>query len=381
MNDSIRLGQIAGVRVGINWSVLVIVVLLALGLAGARFPSEFPGRPEIAYLVAGLVAAVVFLLSLLAHELAHAVVARRNDVEVDGITLWLFGGVARLKGEAADPGADFRIAGVGPLVSVLLGVTFLALARLWALAGLDGLVLGVLGWLGVINLALAVFNLVPAAPLDGGRLLRAYLWRRRGDRASAAITAARAGSVFGFFLVGLGLLQIALAGGFGGLWLVLIGWFLINAARAEERHAQVQGALADIRVGDVMSPNPVTVPASTTVEDFLEEYVMRNRFSAFPVVDGAGRRPSLVTLHRVKQVPRDTRREVTVAEVACPPDEVATAWPQEPLADLLPRLSRCADGRALVIEDGRVVGLVSPTDIARQLEIAEIRSPADATHV
>ena len=366
---------------GINWSVLVIVVLLALGLSGSRFPFEFPGRTPNAYLAAGVASAVVFLLSILAHEVAHAVVARRNGVGVEGITLWLFGGVARLRGEARDPGADLRIAGVGPLVSVVLGVAFLGLAALLGLAGLDGLTLGVLRWLGMINLVLAVFNLVPAAPLDGGRVLRAFLWRRHGDRLRASVTAARAGRVFGFALVGLGLLQVAMFAGLTGLWYVLIGWFLINAARGEEEHARVREALADVRVRDVMSANPMSVPGTTTVEDFLEDYVFRTRFSVFPITDGSTAPPSLVTLHRIKQVPRSDRARVTVRDVACPPGEVATARPDEPLADLMPRMSQCADGRALVVEDGKVVGLVSPTDVARRLELADLRDSRATTHV
>lgn len=380
MNESVRLGHIAGVRIGLNWSVVVIVVLLALGLAGARFPVEFPGRSTTAYVVAGLVAAIVFLLSLLAHEISHAVVARRNQLEVEGITLWLFGGVAKLRGEARDPGAELRIAGIGPLTSAIIGAAFLLAAWIGGLAGPDNLVLGVLRWLGAINLVLAVFNMVPAAPLDGGRVLRAFLWRRRGDRLSASITAAQAGRVFGFALVGLGLLEIALTAGFGGLWFVLLGWFLITAARAEEEHARMRGALADVRVREVMSANPLTVPGSVSIEDFLEQYVLRNRFSAFPVTQDGGR-PSLMTLRRVKQVPREAHARTSVRDVACPPEEVATARPDEPLADLLPRLSQCAEGRALVLEDGRVVGLVSPSDIARRLEVTDLRDPRETSHI
>jgi Zn-dependent protease len=380
MNETIRLGTFAGVRVGMNWSVLAIVALLAFGLAGGRLPAEYPGRSGTAYLAAGLATAVAFMLSLLAHEVGHAVVARRNGIEVDGITLWLFGGIARLRGEAADPGAELRIAGVGPLVSVVLGIAFGALEQVWRSAGLEGLVLGAFGWLGPINLMLAVFNLVPAAPLDGGRVLRAVLWRWRGDRFNATITASRVGVVFGFTLVGLGLAQFAMRSGFGGLWSVLIGWFLINAARGEEAQARVRGSLAGVRARDVMTAQPLTVPGSTTVEDFLEHYVLGNRYTAFPITDGT-RGPSLVTLNRVRGIPRDERRLRSVREVACPPEQVATASPDEPLADVLPRMSECADGRVLVVDDGEVVGIISPSDVARRLEVAGLGDPRERTHV
>jgi Zn-dependent protease len=283
MNESLRLGTIAGVRVGINWSVLVIFALIAFSLAAGRFPLVYPDLGTATYAVAGLAAAVIFFLSLLAHEVAHAVVATRNGLEVDGITLWLFGGVARLGGEAADPGADLRIAGVGPLVSLVLAGAFFVVAVAVGGLGLPGIVEGVFGWLAVINLALAVFNLVPAAPLDGGRILRAFLWRRRGDRLSASVTAARAGTVFGFVLIGLGLLEFAFGAGFGGLWFVLLGWFLVNAAKSEQQQARVRHALSGIRVRDVMSSDPTTAPRTLTVDDFLDSYLFAHRHSTFPL--------------------------------------------------------------------------------------------------
>lgn len=202
MREHIRLGRVAGVDVGLNYSVLAIFLLITLGLATGRFPALFPDQAQVSYWVAGLAAGMLFFVSLLTHEVSHAVVARHFGLEVDTITLWLFGGVANLEGEAPDPAAELRIAGVGPLVSLVLAGAFWIVAVGLAAAGLPGLVADVSVWLAVINLMLAVFNVMPAAPLDGGRILRAFLWRRRGDRTSAAITAARAGRGFGWFVVG-----------------------------------------------------------------------------------------------------------------------------------------------------------------------------------
>lgn len=381
MNESIRLGTIAGVRVGINWSVLVIFFLIAFGLSAGRFPTLFPGLSTQSYVLAGLVAAVVFFVSLLAHEVAHAVVARRNGIEVEGITLWLFGGVARLGGEAPDPGADFRIAGVGPLVSIVLAAAFLGLAIAGNAADLPGIAVDVLVWLGIINGILAVFNLVPAAPLDGGRILRAALWRWRGDKLRAAITAARAGRAFGFLLVGLGIAQFVLGAGLGGLWLVLIGWFLVNAAGAEEQHARVRGALGGVTVAEVMTPDPTVAPGDLTVQEFLDDYLLRYRHSAYPLVAGDGGLAGLVTLNRVRDVPAGARGHTRVSDIACDPEGVPQASPDDSLADLLSRMAGCTDGRALVLRDGRVVGIVSPTDVARRLELADLRGPRDVEHV
>jgi Zn-dependent protease/predicted transcriptional regulator len=372
MNETIRLGHIAGVRIGVNWTVLVIFSLILIGLATVQFPLIDEDLPVIASWAAGLIGALAFFASLLAHELAHALVARRHGIEVEGIVLWLFGGVAKLKGEAPNPEADLRIAGVGPLVSIVLGLAFTAVAIVLAWFGASLLVVAVFGWLGLINIVLALFNLVPASPLDGGRILRAILWKRRGDRTTAAITAARAGRVFGFVLIALGLLQAIFIPGLGGLWMVLIGWFLTAAAAAEEQQARVHSSLGGLRVADLMTRDPVTVRADITVASLLDDYVLQNRFSAFPVVDENHRPVGLVTLNRIKSLDAEQRRATYVGDIACAPDEIAIAGPEEAITAVLPRLGTCADGRAIVALDGRVVGILSPTDIARMIEIAEV---------
>jgi Zn-dependent protease len=378
MSASFRLGRIAGVPVGVNWSVLVIFALIAAGLSAGQFPNAYPDRSPWAYALAGISAAVVFLLGLLAHEVSHAVVAQRNGIPVKGITLWLFGGVAELQGEADSPGKELRIAGVGPLVSLLLGGVFAGVAALLAAGDADSLVVGTFGWLAGINVALAVFNILPAAPLDGGRLLRAALWKARGDRTWAAVVSARAGRVLGWLLIAFGLVQFLLGAAFGGLWLALIGWFLLGAAGAEERQAQVGEALAGVRVSDVMSTDPQTVPADLRVAEFIDRYLLGYRHTAFPLAED-GRPVGLVSLERVSQVPPDQRDRVGLREVACNEKDLTITNPEERLTDLLPRLSQCADGRALVVTEGRLVGIVSPSDVNRAMLRGSLRRPAQAS--
>jgi len=378
MSASFRLGRIAGVPVGVNWSVLVIFALIAAGLSAGQFPNAYPDRSPWAYALAGISAAVVFLLGLLAHEVSHAVVAQRNGIPVKGITLWLFGGVAELQGEADTPGKELRIAGVGPLVSLLLGGVFAGVAALLAAGDADSLVVGTFGWLAGINVALAVFNILPAAPLDGGRLLRAALWKARGDRTWAAVVSARAGRVLGWLLIAFGLVQFLLGAAFGGLWLALIGWFLLGAAGAEERQAQVGEALSGVRVSDVMSTDPQTVPADLRVAEFIDRYLLGYRHTAFPLAED-GRPVGLVSLERVSQVPPDQRERVGLREVACNEKDLTITNPEERLTDLLPRLSQCADGRALVVTEGRLVGIVSPSDVNRAMLRGSLRRPAQAS--
>jgi Zn-dependent protease/CBS domain-containing protein len=368
MGQSFSLGRIAGIRVGVNWSVLLIVALLAYGLAAGQFPAEAPHRPEAEYVVAAIVTAVAYMASLLAHELAHSLVARRNGVQVEGITLWLLGGVSRLQGEVPSPGAEVRVAGVGPLTSLVLGAVFSLVA--WGLdaSGTGGVVVAALAWLGFINVLLAVFNVIPAAPLDGGRLLQAVLWAITKDRLKAAMWAARSGQVFGWALFVVGGYLVLARRDYNWIWFILLGWFLTSAATAENQQAVVQSRLRTVAVRQVMTADPVTVPASATVTRFQHDLLPWLRHSAFPVVDDSGQTVGLVTVRRVNAVPADERDRTTLREVACPLADVARTTPDEPVGDLLPRLNGCSDGRALVFADGKLAGIVAPADISRALE-------------
>ena len=375
MRASIPLGRIGGVAVGLNYSVLVIVAVLIVGLGLGRFPIDHPGLPLWLYLAAATATALLFLASLLAHELAHALVARRYGIEVAGITLWLLGGVAQLVGEARTPRADLRIAAVGPGTSLGAAVLFGLVGWLLSGLGAPSLLTGMFGYLAAVNVLLAVFNLIPAAPLDGGRVLRAILWARWGDRARAAIAASRAGRGFGSALIVLGFLLLFTGPGFQGLWLALIGWFLVNAASAEEQQARLGAALHGIRVGDIMSGHPVTAAPDETVAGLIDRVVMRERLSTYPLVAADGALRGLVTLNRIRQVPPDMRPVTLLSDIACPPGEVPTAHPDDALTDLLQRMSGCADGRAVVLDSAdRLVGIVTPSDISRAVQTADLRA-------
>ncbi|HCU91366.1 MAG TPA: hypothetical protein DHU96_00815, partial [Actinobacteria bacterium] len=233
MKQSIRLGRVGGIPVGVHWSVIVIVGLIAAILGGQVLPQMAPGQSTTAYWAVAIPGALLFVLALLAHELAHAFVARRAGVPVRSITLWALGGVSELGGEPPTARADLRIAAAGPATSLLAGGVFWGLAVLLDLAAGPAIGVAALGWLAIMNVLLAAFNLLPGAPLDGGRILRAALWMHHGDRSRAARTAAGAGRIVGGILVGLGLAELWIWSSLGGLWLMLIGFFLITAASAE----------------------------------------------------------------------------------------------------------------------------------------------------
>jgi Zn-dependent protease/CBS domain-containing protein len=362
---SFHLARVAGIDVDAHWSLFLIAGLLVWTLAAGLLPEIDPGHPVVAYWVVAVVAIVVFYGSLVAHELAHATVARRQGVVVQRITLWLFGGVAQLGSESGGPRDELRMAVAGPATSLALGVGFVGAGVLADAVGVWSLAVTALLWLGQINLVLGVFNLLPAFPLDGGRVLRAWLWHRRGDRIGATVTAARIGVGCAYGLVGLGVLGVVAGLGIGGLWFVLLGWFLLGAARREEDAVTQQELLGGVTVGTIMSPDPVVVPATTTVADLVDRYVLGRRHSSYPVVDRTGTAVGLMTLDRIRGVPLVARDHVTVGGVAIPLAEVPVTDAAEPVLELLPRLAASEGGRALVLHDGRLVGIVSMTDVTR----------------
>jgi len=368
LSGNISLGRIGGVEVRINWSWLVIFALIVWTLADGVFPSTNPGLSGNTHLAMAIVAALLFVVSILLHELGHAWEARREGLEVDGITLWLFGGVSQFKGGFPSAGAEFRIAIAGPLVSLVLGVVFVLIA----IAGLPSAVDGVAAWLGYINLALLVFNLIPALPLDGGRVLRAALWQSKGDLAWATRVGTDIGRVFGYLFIGLGLAMFIFQGSFSGAWLAFIGWFLLQAATAEARYIATEAALHGLRVRDLMVRDPVTVDGDLTVGQFMDEVARSRRFTTYPVVDG-GRPIGLLAFGSVAALPRSEWDSRRVREAMLPLDRVPQLTEDETAIDALTALSPPASNRGLVVENGHLAGLLSITDLTRALELRRSR--------
>lgn len=295
----------------------------------------------------------------------------------EGITLWALGGVAQLSDEPPSPRAEFLIATAGPATSLGLagaaGIVYAALDPV----GSPELAIAAVGWLALINAVLAVFNLLPAYPLDGGRVLHSWLWWRSGDRVAAIRSAARIGRGFGYGLIALGVLEFT-SGYWTGLWMVIIGWFLVSAATAESQVGGLRDALADLRVADVMTPRPDLAPDWISAQQLLDDHVMRLRHSSFPVHDRDGNLTGLATLAGIKATPAGERGSTPVSALATPLDDVTVAGPDEPLIDLLSRLPASRNRRALVLADDqrprsdRLVGIVTPTDVTRALEYAAL---------
>jgi Zn-dependent protease/CBS domain-containing protein len=363
MGASLTVGRIAGIRIGIHWSWIVVFALIVWTLASGVFPETNPDLSDGAHFAMAVVAAALFFLSVLLHELGHALQARRERMEIDGITLWLFGGVATFRGSFPSAGAELRVAVAGPVVSLLLGVLFVLIA----LIALPEAVDGVSAWLGYVNLSLLVFNLIPAVPLDGGRILHAVLWGRRGDFAWATRVAAGVGRGFGYLLIAGGVAMFIFQSSFSGAWLAFLGWFLLGAASGEARFAAARQALSGLHVRDLMIPDPVTVTPELTLGQFMDDIVWQRRYTTYPVVEGE-RAVGLLPFRCVAQVPRGEWDDRRVRDCMLGLDEVPVLAADDDAIDALVELSQTSVNRGLVLADGRLDGLLSITDLAHALE-------------
>ena len=373
MNGNLTLGRLGGVQVRIHWSWLVIFALIVWSLAATVFPSQNPELSDGVHLAMGVAAALLFFASVLLHELGHAWQARREGMEIEDITLWLFGGVAQFKGAFPNPGAESRIAIAGPLVTLFLSVGFV----LVALAGLPSAVDGVAAWLGYINISLAVFNLLPALPLDGGRVLHAALWRAKGDFAWSTRVSSEIGQGFGYLFIALGLAMLIFEGSFSGAWLTFVGWFVLQAAKAEARYVATEQALGGLRVRDLMVRHPITVDAESTIGRFMDDVAWTHRFTTYPVLEG-GRPVGLLAFASVAAVPRSEWDTRSVRDTMISLDQVPLLTEDERAVQALAELSAPRSNRGLVVENGHLAGLLSITDLARALEVGR-RPPRDVS--
>ena len=373
MKATFSLGRYRGIPVGAHWSTLLTILLFADLLAVEVFPAAGPGAAPWVYWVVALVVAIVFLAAVLAHEIGHAALARRRGVHVSGIVLWMLGGTTAFEDEPGSPKAEAQIAVIGPAVSAAAGAVFLGLATA-AASWLPGLGLAALVWLGSVNLLIAAFNLLPAAPLDGGRILHAWLWHRGHDRDRASARTALIGRGFGQVLVVLGLLELILWSAVAGIWLAVLGLFLTITAAAERAGALLGSRLDGVTVADVMTSTVQAAPGWWTVDAFLDHVSDdRIRHRVFPVLDFDGRPVGVVGFADFASVPADRRMQRRVREVCRPLGTHALALPYEPLPALLRRAAPRA-GRDLVVvtREQRLLGVLTASDLAWALELSRL---------
>jgi len=364
MRGTVRLGTLAGIPLELHFSWAIVFALLAWSLATGYFPQTVPDLPVASYWSRGIVAALLLFASILAHELGHALVARREGVLTQRIVLFAFGGVAELKNEPPSAGAEFRIAVAGPAVSLVLLLMF------WGVAATLGGALGaaVAAYLARLNGVVLVFNLVPAFPLDGGRILRAALWRYRGDFVWATRAAGAAGRFFAYLLMASGIFGLLSGNTGAALWHLFIGLFLLQAAQAASAQVWLRQALSGLRVRDLMVPDPVAVPAHLSVADAIHDYFLGHGYGGFPVTRD-GRVIGILELAQVREVPPEERARVAVQAVTLPDEPALRAAPGTDALAAYEQMVQAGRGRLLVFERDTFRGLLTHTGMARLIQI------------
>jgi Zn-dependent protease/CBS domain-containing protein len=361
-------GKIFGVKIKVHFSWFLIFALITWTLATFYLPSQFPGLTVITYWILGIISAFLLFVSVLAHELAHSYVAIKQGLPVNSITLYLFGGVSQIESEPASPKIEASISVVGPLTSfAIAGIS----AAAWFTAvnlNLGSIAEAPLFYIAVINLLLGGFNLLPAFPLDGGRLLRAGIWYWKKDFIPATKSATTISKIFAYGIMGAGFFLILFVNFISGLWFVFIGWFIKNGANQSLKQTIIMQALSNVDVKDVMTKEVVVIPPEKTLRDTENEYFSVYKHGGFPVVKD-GDVVGIITISDVKKVTEQDRSVKMVEEVMTPREKLVFVKPHETAVDAFYKFSRSDVGRLPVLEDDKVVGIVTRSDIFRIIKI------------
>ncbi len=377
--NTIQLGRVFGIRIGVDYSWFIVLFLIIWNLSG-YYDDVTPGSDAF---VLAVVSALLFFLSILLHELGHAVVALRNGIPIEGIDLWMFGGVAKLGRDTDSPGVEFRVAIAGPAVTLVIALVCLGLGTAVSSSS-DALnsaqfsnnatdaTTAILGYLASVNILLLGFNLIPAFPLDGGRIARAIAWKITGDRNRATRFAARLGRAGGYLMIGAGVAIYAFTGDLvGGIWLAFVGWFLAGAARSAEAQADFSGRIEHLRVADVMDAQPVAIPADWTLADAEQQFFLRYGWAWFPVIDASGKLVGVVSREAVQSVPAEERSVRRVSSVMARDDGSSGLRVRldDPLESLLGQEGLARLGAIMAVDgEGVLRGVVTIDAVRRALQ-------------
>ncbi len=368
MRKGFNLFAIGGIKISIHYTWFVVLGLVVWSLAVEHFPQAYPDFSKVTIWLVSVVAALFLFISVLLHELSHSFVANRLGLGIRGITLFIFGGIAHLGKEPDDPNTELKVAIAGPACSLALAVVFfVAYLVLFTEYGRTPIV-AVLEYLWYVNAALVAFNLVPGFPLDGGRVLRAILWKRSKDIRRATRIASLFGRGFAILLILTGLFEIFVTRNFGGIWLVLIGMFLQQAAEGSYQQVLVRKALSGLRVRQTMTADVIHVSPQITLVELVESYFFKHRFNSFPVVDGLSL-VGMIDVEEVKRVPREEWQAVTVRDVMTPISEELTLRPEDDAVDALTKMLKSGWGMLPVAEGDRLLGILTRRDVMTLLKI------------
>jgi Zn-dependent protease/predicted transcriptional regulator len=363
---SLKIGRVIGVEIRIHYTWLIIFMLVSFSLAEGFMPEIYPNESSLVYWVTGVTASILLFVSVLIHELFHSYVAIRRGIAVPRITLFLFGGVSQIEEEPKDPTAEFRISVVGPLSSFALGGLFGILWFSSETLHLPVIIIAPVYYGFIINILLGLFNLLPAFPLDGGRILRARLWSRKKDVIAATQLATKISSFFAYGLMLLGFIYIISGSIFNGLWFIFIGWFLRNGAEATLQQTTVNQTLTDLKVKDIMTSAVITIDPNIPVIDAIRDYFYRYKHGGYPVVSDDELK-GIITSHDVQNLPKEQWGSTYVWDIMTPAERLVTISPDEPATEALSKISKHDFGRILVVENNKLVGLVTRSDVMRAI--------------
>jgi Zn-dependent protease/predicted transcriptional regulator len=369
MPAHINLGRIFGIAIGLHYSWIIIALLVTLSLR-SQFAEVHPDWSDAATWTTAIITGLLFFVSILLHELSHAAVAKLRGLPVRAITLFVLGGVAQIEKDAADAKTEFWMGIIGPITSVLIGIVCLALSFLlgWNLADEpNGPIAAMFMWLGVINIALAIFNMVSGFPLDGGRVLRAMVWWITGDANRSTRIASVVGQFVAFGFIIIGIWRFFSGAGFGGLWLAFIGWFLLDASRASGAQVEITELLNGVRVGDVMAQQFPVIDGNSNLQTFVQEQLLPTGHRCFVVLE-QGRPAGIITPHEVKTIDRARWPYTTVSDVMRSLESLRTVGPERPVAEALEVMGREDVNQIPVVQQGNLAGIVSRGHILRVLQ-------------
>jgi Zn-dependent protease len=366
MPGSFRIGSIAGIDIYVNFSWLIILVLLTVSLATGWFPAAYPGQSFGLYLVLGIIAALLLFLSVLLHELAHSLVARSRGLPVKNIILFIFGGVSNIEREPKSAGVEFFMALVGPVVSVLIA---LVCYLLWLpIRAERSAVAATLLYLAAANGLLGIFNLIPGFPLDGGRVLRSIVWKISGSQATATRVATVVGQIIAYLIILLGIWQFFTGNVLDGIWIGFIGWFMLSAAQSARAQSTIDEVFSGVTVAQVMNTNPMTVPANVSLQKLVHEYFLPQGLRSALVMQG-DQLAGLIALSDIRHVPQDQWPQTPVGFVMVPVERLHVVAPQQQLKDVLSLMTGNDVNQLPVVENGRLVGVLTRNAVIRSLEI------------
>lgn len=367
MRRSLKLITLFDIPVEINYSWFIILGLVIFTLARGYFPMTNPELSAVAHWMMAVVAAVLLFASLLAHEFSHSLVAQKHQLPIRGITLFVFGGVAHMEKEPSSPAIEFKMAVAGPAMSFFLSAVFWALTQIFFNLGIHKAILSITSYLYLLNLVVGIFNLIPGFPLDGGRVLRAALWSYYKDIKKATAIASTLGKGFAFFLIAMGFLNLFAGSIISGIWFIFIGLFLQEAAEISYKQVVMKKMLTGFQVKDIMTKNVITAPSNIPLNQLLDEYFFKYRYASFPVVED-DRLLGLITLHNVKEVDRTKWGETLAKDAMLPLSENLIISKETEIMDALAKMASQNVGRLLVIEDSKLIGILSQRDILRLFE-------------